>query len=261
MSGREETAAPRGQWHSLSAPEAVARLESDERAGLSEREARRRFGALGPNELAKGKRTPAVILFLKQFNDFMIWVLLAAVVISGALLREYMDALVILVVVLLNAALGFTQESRAETALERLKELSAPTVKVIRDASEKSVPSRDLVPGDLILLETGDRVAADARLLSAVRLLVNESSLTGESEAAAKDADATLEGDAALGDRVNMVFSGTHVEYGRAPPSWSRPGPARSSAKSPACSRRPGRRRPRSRPSCGTWAGASSTPA
>ena len=215
MNAQVEAAEPRGQWHTLDPVEAAASLESDGTAGLSEREAHQRLGTIGPNELATRKHTPAIVLFLKQFNYFMICVLLAAVVIAGAFLREYVDALVILVIVLLNAALGFTQESRAETALERLKELAAPTVKVVRGGVERSVASRKLVPGDLMLLETGDSIAADARLLSAVNLLANESSLTGESEAAAKDAGAKLAEDTALGDRVNMVFSGTHVEYGR----------------------------------------------
>jgi len=207
--------ARRKDWHALGLGEAVLETKSNEVAGLTGREAHHRLEALGPNEVATRKRTPAIILFLKQFNDFMIWVLLAAIVISGALLREYIDAVVILVIVLLNATLGFAQESRAETALERLKELSAPTVKVIRDGAEREIPARELVPGDLMLLETGDSIAADARLITAINLLANESSLTGESEAVSKDAGAVLDARAALGDRVNMVFSGTHVEYGR----------------------------------------------
>ena len=207
--------ARRVDWHALGVGETVLETRSNEVAGLAARDAHHRLESFGPNEIASDKRTSRVILFLKQFNDFMIWVLLAAIVIAGALLREYIDALVILVIVLLNAALGFVQESRAETALERLKELSAHTVKVIRDGTELEIPARELVPGDLMLLETGDSISADARVVTAINLLANESSLTGESEAVGKDAAAVLDPEAALGDRVNMVFSGTHVEYGR----------------------------------------------
>ena len=202
-------------WHALGVGETVLETKSNELAGLSQRDAHHRLQADGPNEIESGKRASRFILFLKQFNDFMIWVLIAAIIIAGALLREYIDALVIFLIVLLNAVLGFVQESRAENALERLKELSAPTVKVIRDGVEREIPARELVRGDLILLETGDSISADARVVTAVNLLANESSLTGESEAVAKDAGAVLGAETALGDRINMVFSGTHVEYGR----------------------------------------------
>ena len=207
--------ARRIDWHALGVGEPVLETRSNELAGLGARDAHQRLQSHGPNEIAVARRTSPIMLFLKQFNDFMIWVLLAAVIIAGAWLRQYIDALVILVIVVLNAILGFVQESRAETALERLKELSAPTVKVIRGGTEIEVPARDLVPGDLMLLETGDSIAADARLVTAVNLLANESRLTGESEAVGKDAGAVLDTSTAVADRSNMVFSGTHVEYGR----------------------------------------------
>jgi P-type Ca2+ transporter type 2C len=205
----------RKPWHSRTAGEVAAELTTDPVGGLSRHEAHRRLSKYGPNTIEEQKRKPAIYRFLLQFNDFMIYVLLGAIVISGAWLHEYVDAVVILVIVLLNAVLGFVQESRAETALRKLKELGAPTVKVVRDGSESEIPARDLVPGDLIVLETGDVVPADARLALSVNLQANESSLTGESVASTKDADVVVSEDAPLGDRQDMVYSGTHIEYGR----------------------------------------------
>lgn len=202
-------------WHSLSAGEALRILDSDGEAGLSREKAAGRLSEYGPNSLREAKRKPAVIRFLEQFNDFMIWVLLAAVVISAAYLREYLDAAVIMVIVLLNAVLGFVQNSRAEKAMEELKKLGAPVAKVRRENAEVKIPAEKLVPGDLVLLETGDIVPADARLVTAFNLKANESSLTGESIAVSKDSEILVEHDAPLGDRYNMVFTGTHIEYGR----------------------------------------------
>jgi Ca2+-transporting ATPase len=202
-------------WHALTADEAVRALRTDPEDGLSGEEAGGRLAEYGPNLLKEFKRKPAVLRFLAQFNDFMIWVLLAAVVISGALLREYIDAAVIMVIVLLNAVLGFAQESRAEQAMRALKKMSAPTAKVIRLGAEEIVPAGELVRGDVIVVEAGDLVSADSRLLTSANLRTDESSLTGESVAAEKDAGASVEPEAGVGDRANMVFAGTHVEYGR----------------------------------------------
>lgn len=205
----------RGNWHAMTAAAAVKSLETDPEKGLSAGEARRRQARFGPNMLKEERKTPAWKRLLSQFNDFMIWVLFAAVLISGLWLKEYVDAGVIMLIVLLNAVLGYVQETRAEKALEKLKQLSAPTVKVVRGGAESEIPAGALVPGDIVTLEAGDLVSADGRLLESVSLMVNESSLTGEAAAADKDFAATLPGDAPLGDRSNMVFSGTHVEYGR----------------------------------------------
>ena len=190
-------------------------LESDAADGLAGEEAKRRLAGYGPNRLKEEKKKSPVIRFLAQFNDFMIWVLLAAVVVSGALLKEYIDALVILVIVLLNAMLGFIQETRAEHAMEELKRLSAPTAKVIRGGDELTIPAEELVPGDLILLEAGDLIPADGRLLEAANLRTDEASLTGESTAVDKDSQSVVESGVPVGDRINMVFAGTHAEYGR----------------------------------------------
>ncbi len=202
-------------WHSLSPEEALRALNSDASDGLASEEAARRIAEYGPNRLEEEKRKSLLLRFFAQFNDFMIWVLLAAVVISGALLKEYLDAVVILVIVLFNAMLGFAQETRAERAMEELKKLSAPTVTVWRDGSETTIPAEVLVPGDLMLLEAGDLVSADARLITAASLRTNESSLTGESTAVDKYSHALEEPGMPVGDRINMVFAGTHVEYGR----------------------------------------------
>ncbi|MBU4241118.1 MAG: calcium-translocating P-type ATPase, PMCA-type [Actinobacteria bacterium] len=202
-------------WHSLTTEECLDALECDGKDGLSGAEAASRLERFGPNELREEKKKPSIILFLEQFNDFMIWVLLAAVVVSGALLREYLDAGIIMAVVLLNAVLGFVQEKKAERAMDELKKLSAPTVKLIRDGEEVRVPAKDVVPGDLMVLETGDLLSADARLLEAVNLRTDEASLTGESTAAEKTTAAVGNPDVPLGDRQSMVYSGTHVEYGR----------------------------------------------
>jgi len=202
-------------WHSLEVTETLQALGTDPERGISADEALRRLSTYGPNALEETGRKSPLIRFLLQFNDFMIWVLIAAIIISGALLREYVDALVIFVIVLLNAILGFVQEGKAESALEKLKELGAPTVKVIRGDGEVEIAARDLVPGDLMVIETGDAVTADARLVTAVNLRANESSLTGESEAVSKFSDAVVKVDTGPADRLNMVFSGTHIDYGR----------------------------------------------
>ena len=205
----------RRDWHSMTVEETVATLDTDVTNGLSKREVEKRLDHYGPNRLREEKRKPAILRFLLQFNDFMVYVLLAAVVISVALLQEYLDGIVILVIVILNALLGFVQESRAESAMAELQRLSAPEVAVRRDGTDVIVPACDVVPGDLLIMETGDITAADARLVEAVNLRMNESSLTGESMAVEKDAGRTVEAGAGVGDRPDMVFAATHVEFGR----------------------------------------------
>ncbi|MDD3719405.1 MAG: cation-translocating P-type ATPase [Actinomycetota bacterium] len=203
-------------WYRMEAAGVADRLDTSMEAGLSEPEAGSRLLDHGPNAIREEKRSHPAVLFLNQFRDFMIYVLIAAAVISAVPpLREYVDAIVIMFIVVANAVLGFVQEYRAEKALESLRTLSAPTARVVRDASEKVIPSKELVPGDLILLEAGDRIPADARLLEAHSLRAEESSLTGESHAVEKN-PASLQGDdLPLGDRRNMVFTGTHIVHGR----------------------------------------------
>ncbi|MBC7082182.1 MAG: cation-translocating P-type ATPase [Firmicutes bacterium] len=201
-------------WHSLG-PSAVASvLKTSLATGLSAREAARRLGREGPNEIQRTRKTSALKMFVDQFSDFMVLVLIAAAGISVAL-GEMGDALAILAIVTLNAILGFVQEYRAERSLEALKELAAPSARVIRDGVPVEVKAREIVPGDLLVIEVGDRIPADARLVETMALEVEESALTGESLPVAKRSDDLLPAAAALGDRRNMVFMGTVVTRGR----------------------------------------------
>ncbi|HEY0775605.1 MAG TPA: HAD-IC family P-type ATPase, partial [Nocardioidaceae bacterium] len=194
-------------------------LGTDPDQGLSVREAARRLETTGPNEITGEEPVPSWRKFLEQFRDPLTYLLFAAIAISlaawaveGAAGWPF-DALVIAVIVVLNAVLGYVQQARAEHAVEALQRMSATTATVVRDGVQARVPTRELVPGDLILLGEGDTVSADARLLSAATLKVSEASLTGESEPVLKDAR-TLPSSAALGDRLDMVFNGTAVTQG-----------------------------------------------
>ena len=196
-------------------PEEVARrLGTDLQRGLSQEEAARRLEQLGPNELAEKPRPSMWALLLSQFNNFLIIILLVASVIS-ILLGEFIDAGAIIAIVILNAVLSVIQESKAEEALAALKKMAAPEAHVIRDGHLISIPAREVVPGDLVVLETGNYVPADVRLVESANLRIEEASLTGESVPAKKDARAILPADAPLGDRQNMAFMGTLVTYGR----------------------------------------------
>ncbi len=199
-------------WHALQVDDVFSNIKSQAQ-GLSAQEAKRRFER-SANELVQKKGKSTLRLFLDQFKDFMIAVLMVAAVISG-LVGEIVDAVVILAIVLLNAIIGVVQQKKAENSLAALKKMSAPTAKVIRDGWENSVPAREVVPGDVVLLEAGDRIPADMRLTQTYNLKIQESALTGESVPVEKDASKKLIHDAPLGDRVNMAFSGAMVTYGR----------------------------------------------
>ncbi len=181
--------------------------------GLTPDEAAARLERYGPNEIAAAGRVPPWRILIDQFRNVLIIILLVATVISVAL-GEGVESVVILVIVVFAVLLGFVQEYRAERAIDALRELAAPTATAVREGREVEVPAQDLVPGDVILLETGDRVPADARVLRSVNLKVDEAALTGESEAVRKSI-APLEEDLAIGDRVNMVHAATAVTYGR----------------------------------------------
>ncbi|MHB8780970.1 MAG: cation-translocating P-type ATPase [Candidatus Geothermincolia bacterium] len=202
-------------WHTMEAGDVVASLHADISDGLTPEEAAGRLESYGPNLLREPTPVSPAVILVNQFKDFMIYVLLAAVVISGVWLREYVDAVVILMIVVANAALGFIQEMRAEKALVALRRLGAPTARVLRSGKTVVIPAHDLVPGDIMLLEAGDLVAGDARLLETHSLKANESSLTGESEPATKHADFLAGEKVPPGDRVNMAFLGTHIVHGR----------------------------------------------
>ncbi len=206
------------RWHALSVEEALAAQETSTE-GLSRDEARRRLARFGPNELRKEKTVSWWMMLLGQFQNVLILILLAAAGISLALYvvrREgsFWDPIIIVVVVLISVLLGFVQQYRAERAMQALKQMIAPTSAVIRGGEELMEPSRELVPGDIIVLRTGDRVAADARLIETSRLQMDEAALTGESVAAVKTLD-PVAADLAPADRTNTVFAGTTVAYGK----------------------------------------------
>jgi Ca2+-transporting ATPase len=201
------------EWHSLPVEDVLRNLDS-RRSGLVQTDAEARLQRYGPNELKSKRKTPPILVFLKQFLSPLIYVLFAAVVVS-IVVGHYIDAWVILGVLLLNAAIGFIQETKAETAMEALMKIAAPKAKVRRDGSIHSLAVGAIVPGDIILVETGDRVPADARLIDESNLKVSEAALTGESVAVDKHT-APVHEDVQLADRKNMVYSGTNVTYGRA---------------------------------------------
>jgi len=202
-------------WHSLEVTEVLDLLGTSASQGLSEEEASARLHRYGHNRIREEKPPHPLAIFLNQFRDFMIYVLLAAALVSGLVLRELLDAAVIMCIVVANGILGFVQEYRAEKALESLRRLSAPTARVIRGGKERIISSHDLVPGDLILLEAGDRIPADARVLESHGLRADEASLTGESDSVEKRPQTLRGEDLPLGDQVNMVFTGTHIVHGR----------------------------------------------
>ena len=200
-------------FHAL-ARDAAFELLSSTPQGLSSAEATKRFAEVGPNEIQAAKRVTAWEILLEQFKNVLILILLGAVVLS-LFLGHGVESIIIAVIVLFAVVLGFVQEYRAERAIEALRQMAAPTASVMRDGAEVKIPARELVPGDVILLRTGDRIPADARLLETVNLQVEEAALTGESVPVEKHVQALSSDDLAVGDRKNMVYAGTAVTYGR----------------------------------------------
>ena len=201
------------EWHTLSGEEALLVLGSGWH-GLGQNEVRRRVERYGPNILKEEVQTTPLKIFLEQFKNFLLLILLSAVVVSAAI-GEVFDAGVIFALVIGCALLGYVQEYRSQKAIQALKEMAAPRAKVIRDGKQEDVPAAGIVPGDIILLATGDRVPADARILEDANLTINESSLTGESVPIEKTKEPLDQRALAVGDRTNMVFSATVVTYGR----------------------------------------------
>lgn len=202
-------------YHAMKLSQLLGGLQTSGK-GLAEQEAQHRLEEYGFNELAEGRKISLLGLFINQFKDLIIWILIAAVVIS-MFLREFVDGAVILAILTINAIIGLIQEYRAEKAIAALKKLAGLKADVFRDGQRKQIDARLLVPGDVILLETGDKVPADCRLIEAVNLEVQESVLTGESTAVAKEAEAVLI-DAAVpvAERKNMAFSSTVITKGKA---------------------------------------------
>lgn len=208
-------------WWQMETKEAARRLETDEKQGLTSQMAAERLAQKGRNELAETDSKKSLFWrFLAQFDDFMILLLLGAAVVSVVISRlsgenDVLDAVMILGIVVLNAALGLFQESKAEKALEALKKMAAPHARVIRDGIVREVPAAEVVPGDLLLLETGDAVCADGRVVESRSLKTEESALTGEALPVEKTSVGGLPAETATGDRKNMVLAGGYVVYGK----------------------------------------------
>lgn len=209
------------QSHNADAQTICGALNTSADSGLSQKEAQLRLDQHGPNKLAEKKRKPLLARFFDQFKDVMILILLAAaavsfiVAVNGHDPSEFFEPLLIVLIVVLNAVMGMVQESKAEAALEALENMSAPHARVLREGKELSIDAWRLVPGDIILLEAGDYVPADARLIQSASLQCEESALTGESVPVQKNANEVVPEDAPLGDRINQVYSGCSVTYGR----------------------------------------------
>ncbi len=214
--GKSESALPFvGTWYSCSADALAKGLQTSFSRGLSEHDAQERFQRDGPNELPEAPPPSLLGLFLSQFTSVIVWVLIGAAILSG-LLEDWLDAAAILAIVLFNGVLGFIQEFRAERSLAALRNMSMATARVIRDSVLRSIPARELVSGDLILLDAGDRIPADARLIYTTNFQTQEASLTGESTPLEKGVDALGPIDVPLAERTNMVFMGTVAVSGKA---------------------------------------------
>src|SRR5262245_45387989 len=201
-------------WHAISADEVVKRLATDGTQGLAAAEAAARLGKYGPNRLPEGRKRGPLMRFLAQFNNILVYVLLGAGFIK-LMLSLWVDAAIIFAVVILNALLGFIQEGKAEKALDSIRNMLSAEARVVRGGKTRMLPADQLVPGDVVLLESGDKIPADLRLIDAKNLRTEEAALTGESVPVDKTTD-VAPANAAVGDRKNMAFSGTMVVSGRA---------------------------------------------
>jgi len=206
-------------WHTIGIDEVRRKLRVNFNLGLTNQEVLRRREEFGENKLAAGKKDSLFIKFIKQFNDFMIIILIAAAAVSAVTsyiegTNDYIDSIIIIFIVVVNAILGLVQENKAEKSLEALKKMSAPTARVKRNGEIIHISSSELVPGDVVIIEAGCYVPADARLIKSYNLKVEESSLTGETIPASKDANLILQKDIPTGDMINMIWSSTIVAGG-----------------------------------------------
>ena len=200
-------------WHAVAADEVLRRLNTDPKKGLETNEVSNRLSKYGPNRLPEGKKQGPFIRFLSQFNNILVYVLLAAGFVK-LMVGLWLDAAIILGVVIINALLGFIQEGKAEKALDSIRNMLSADARTLRDGETRMVPAEDLVPGDIVLLESGDKIPADVRLVEVKNLRTEEAALTGESVPIDKSIDATAE-KSTVGDREGMAFSGTLVASGR----------------------------------------------
>ncbi|MFP4517363.1 MAG: cation-translocating P-type ATPase, partial [Desulfovibrionales bacterium] len=199
-------------WHAMPADEVLTRLGVGDQ-GLDSEEAGRRLQEHGPNVLPEPEKSNLLLRFLSHFNNMLIYILLVAAAFT-AVLGEWIDMGVILAVVLINALIGFIQEGKAEKAMEAIRGMLSPKATVLRNGEEQEIPARELVPGDIVLLKSGDRVPADLRVLMVRNAQVEEAALTGESEPVGKQPD-PVDKDAVLGDRTSMAYSSTFVTLGQ----------------------------------------------
>lgn len=224
MTEKESLIADQEDWHAIEPEEVLKDLRVEE-DGLSSKEAAQRLEHFGPNQLVEAARPGFWHMLWAQLNNFVVMLLLVAALVSGVIgwneythtgeVAEFVEAGAILMIVVLNAILGIVQEGKAEEALASLKKMAAPEAQVLRDGRRVSIPSHELVPGDIVYLEAGNYVPADVRLIEAINLRVEEASLTGESLPVQKNASVLLEKDVPLGDRKNTAFMGTTISYGR----------------------------------------------
>ena len=206
-------------WHSSSVEEIAKNLKTNINIGLSDDEAQKRFERYGPNNLKEKKKESIFVKFIKQFNDFMIITLIIAAIISAAVSKlngeaDYIDSIIIVAIVIFNAIMGLVQEQKAEKSLEALKKMSAPNAKVRRNGRVQEIDATMVVPGDIVILEAGNYVPADCRLINSFNLKIEESALTGETIPSLKDSSKILKENTAMGDLCNMVFATTIVVNG-----------------------------------------------
>jgi P-type Ca2+ transporter type 2C len=201
------------KFHEMKIEQVEKALDTDFSSGLSQEEVNKRINQYGLNELDEGEKQSALLLFFSQFKDFMVLVLLAATLISG-LLGEYIDAIAIIAIVIINGFLGFFQERRAERSLQALKELSAPQVSVLRDGEWMKIPSKEIVIGDILKFTSGDRIGADVRVIESKSLEIEESALTGESVPVSKHIESLTNPNPGIGDMENIAFMGTMITRG-----------------------------------------------
>lgn len=206
-------------WYTLSTKEVEKQMQTNIEFGLNEKQVKDKQNRFGLNKLEEKKKESIVIKFIKQFNDFMIIILIIASIISAVVARlegsnDYFDSIIIIAIVVFNAIMGLVQEAKAEKSLEALKKMTAPTCRIKRNGKISTIKSEQIVPGDIVLLEAGNYVPADCRLISSSNLKIEESSLTGETVPVLKDANCMLKEKTALGDMVNMAFSTTIVVNG-----------------------------------------------
>ena len=206
-------------WHSSSVEEIAKNLKTNINIGLSDDEAQKRFERYGPNNLKEKKKESIFVKFIKQFNDFMIITLIIAAIISAVVSKlngeaDYIDSIIIVAIVIFNAIMGLVQEQKAEKSLEALKKMSAPNAKVRRNGRVQEIDATMVVPGDIVILEAGNYVPADCRLINSYNLKIEESALTGETIPSLKDSSKILKENTAMGDLCNMVFATTIVVNG-----------------------------------------------